>query len=84
MTTISPGTTAESPMVDVPDDALYWCSFELAEACNITIKPGNGGLTWEFHTGQTDSLGTGPDSALSGNYYVYTEASFHPEGSKTR
>lgn len=38
---------------------------------------------WTRRTGSTPSSNTGPTSAIDGNYYIYTEASYPNYGSKT-
>ena len=38
--------------------------------------PGNiGELSWTVQSGSTRSSNTGPDAAIQGSYYMYTEAS---------
>ena len=44
--------------------------------CQPVNLPGNiGELAWTVHSGPTRSSNTGPDAAIQGSSYMYTEAS---------
>ena len=43
--------------------------------CNMASSTtGQGDLTWTRASGATPDLGTGPDRAVAGDYYLYLEA----------
>jgi MAM domain, meprin/A5/mu len=55
--------------VDMP----FLCTFEL-DFCGMTSLP-VGNFSWTRQSGQTDTIGTGPDAAFEGSYYAYAESS---------
>jgi len=54
----------------------YVESFESGDLVCWTNETYNDQLDWRIRTGPTDSSGTGPDNAHSGNYYIYVKSSF--------
>ena len=59
--------------------AFMWqCDFEVnrgaASWCSMEQNPGNN-FRWRLIEGATPSVDTGPESASSGRYYIFAEAS---------
>lgn len=53
---------------------LPWnCGFEF-DLCGMQ-QPINDRFDWTRQAGPTPTVGTGPSSSNSGNYYIYAEAS---------
>lgn len=43
-----------------------------------------GNFSWTLQSGKTETVGTGPDAAFEGNYYIYAESSApRQQGDKT-
>ena len=57
----------------VSADLPFVCTFE-QDLCNMFQRT-NDQFDWTRQTGGTDSSGTGPSVAASGQWYIYTEAS---------
>ncbi|CAE7557626.1 unnamed protein product, partial [Symbiodinium necroappetens] len=64
---------APTPPPPMPVDQALSCDFE-SDFCNWLFK-NVGEEEWRRKSGNTPSSNTGPSSAYTGTYYVYTEAS---------
>ena len=60
------------------DDYEWTCGFEDEALCGM-IQSQSDNFNWTRQTGRTPSDPTGPDSAESGLYYMYLEASRKPK-----
>ncbi|XP_052085693.1 MAM and LDL-receptor class A domain-containing protein 2-like [Mytilus californianus] len=67
------GWSGDNCNVQVTDD--YSCGFEIDAPC-IFQDSTQDEFDWTRRTGTTRSSSTGPTSAASGSYYIYTETSF--------
>ena len=69
------------------DDFSWSCSFEIQNGdpswCDVT-QSRNDDFDWTRREGATPSDPTGPDSAHSGRYYVYIEATGRAPNDKAR
>ena len=64
----------ERPLAVFSGDLPFNCSFEV-DFCGMFQQTTTDDFDWTRQTGQTDTLGTGPNGTLFGEYYIYTEAS---------
>ena len=62
------------PLSVFSGDLPFNCSFEV-DFCGMFQQTTTDDFDWTRQTGQTDTLGTGPNGTLFGEYYIYTEAS---------
>ena len=68
---------------DGGDGPLYVCDFETLDLCGM-IQSTDDSDDWIQHSGSTGSSGTGPSAAVTGQGYIYLEASNIANGELVR